>query len=72
MFLAIFTLVHVAISLIGIGSGCVVMFGLLTRRKFKGWTALFLTTTIATNVTGFGFPFVKFLPSHGGAMDAVV
>ncbi len=43
------------------------MFGLLTRRIFKGWTPLFLITTIATSVTGFGFPFVKFLPSHAVA-----
>ena len=64
MFLTLFTLTHVAISLMGIGSGCVVMFGLLTRRVFKGWTRLFLISTIATSVTGFGFPFVKFLPSH--------
>ncbi len=67
MFLTLFTLIHVAISFIGIGSGCVVMFGLLTRRIFKGWTPLFLITTIATSVTGFGFPFVKFLPSHAVA-----
>jgi hypothetical protein len=44
-----------------------VVFGLLTRRIFKDWTPLFLITTIATSVTGFGFPFVKFLPSHGVA-----
>ena len=68
MFLTLFTLTHVAISLMGIGSGCVVMFGLLTRRIFKGWTRLFLVTTIATSVTGFGFPFVKFLPSHAVAI----
>jgi hypothetical protein len=30
-----------------------------------GWTAVFLVTTTATSVTGFGFPFVRFLPSHG-------
>ena len=72
MFLTIFTLVHVAISFIGIASGCVVMFGLLTRRNFKGWTVLFLVTTIATSVTGFGFPFVKFLPSHAVAILSLV
>jgi len=64
MFLSIFTLVHVAIGLLGIGSGLVVMFGLLAGKNFNGWTSLFLATTIATSVTGFGFPFVRFLPSH--------
>ncbi len=59
-----FTLIHVVISLIGIGSGLVVLFGLLTGKRFNGWTALFLATTVATSVTGFGFPFHKLLPSH--------
>jgi hypothetical protein len=64
MLLTIYTVLHVAISLIGIVSGCVVMFGFLTRRKFKSWTSVFLVTTIATSLSGFGFPFEKVLPSH--------
>ncbi|MBN9006945.1 MAG: hypothetical protein J0H40_16205 [Rhizobiales bacterium] len=64
MSLAAFTLLHVAISLIGIVSGLVVMFGLLSSDRRPGWTALFLITTILTSVTGFGFPFTKLLPSH--------
>ncbi len=60
------TLIHVAISLIGSGSGFVVMFGLLAGKRLDGWTALFLTSTVATSVTGFlFFPFHHFLPSHG-------
>jgi hypothetical protein len=59
-----FTLLHVVISLIGIGSGFVVMYGLLHAKRFDGWTALFLATTVATSVTGFGFPFEHLLPSH--------
>jgi hypothetical protein len=59
-----FTTVHVVISLIGIGSGLVVLFGLLGNRWFARWNALFLVTTIATSVTGFGFPFDRLLPSH--------
>jgi hypothetical protein len=36
-------------------------------------TAIFLITTVATNVTGFGFPFYKLLPSHViGAISPVV
>jgi hypothetical protein len=59
-----YTLVHVAISLVGIFSGIIVMFGLLSAKRLDGWTALFLATTVATSLTGFGFPFVKLLPSH--------
>jgi hypothetical protein len=47
---------HVLISLIGIVSGLVVLYGLLTGRPFGAWTALFLATTIVTSVTGFPLP----------------
>jgi hypothetical protein len=59
-----FTLVHVVISLIGIGSGAVVSLGMLMGKRLDGWTALFLSSTVATSVTGFGFPFDHLLPSH--------
>jgi hypothetical protein len=59
-----FTLVHVLLSLVGIGSGFVVAYGLLTAKRLGGWTAIFLASTVATSVTGFGFPFDHFLPSH--------
>jgi hypothetical protein len=59
-----YTLLHVLISLVGIGSGLVVMFGFLTRKRVDGWTALFLITTVLTSVTGFGFPVDHLLPSH--------
>ncbi len=45
--------IHVLLSLIGIVSGLVVMYGLLTSRPFGGWTAVFLVTTILTSITGF-------------------
>jgi hypothetical protein len=59
-----FTLVHVLLSLLGIGSGVVVIFGLLAGKQLDGWTVLFLATTAATSVTGFGFPIDHLLPSH--------
>jgi len=62
--LAVLTLVHVVISLIGIVSGLVVTFGLLRSQRMDGLTALFLVTTVATSATGFLFPFHKLLPSH--------
>jgi len=64
MTISTFTFVHVLLSLVGIGSGVVVMFGLLAGKPLDGWTALFLATTVATSVTGFGFPVDHLLPSH--------
>ena len=61
---ATYTLLHVLISLAGIASGLVVMFGLLAQKRLDGWTGLFLTTTALTSITGFGFPFHRLLPSH--------
>src|SRR2546428_1532431 len=68
-----FTLVHVVISLAGIMSGLVVLYGLLTADPMNRWTAIFLATTVATSATGFGFPFERLLPSHiVGAISLVV
>jgi len=64
MSLATYTLLHVVISLVGIGSGLVVMFGLLTGKRMDWWTGLFLITAALTSITGFGFPFDHLLPSH--------
>jgi len=61
---ATYTFLHVLISLIGIGSGLVVMFGFITGTRLDNLTAVFLTTTVLTSVTGFGFPFDHLLPSH--------
>jgi hypothetical protein len=59
-----FTLIHVLLSVVGILAGLVVAGGLVAGQRLDGWTGVFLVTTALTNVTGFGFPFVKFLPSH--------
>jgi uncharacterized membrane protein SirB2 len=64
MTISTFTLVHVLLSLAGIGSGFIVVYGLLTRQRLDGWTALFLTTTALTSLTGFLFPVEHLLPSH--------
>jgi hypothetical protein len=58
-----FTIVHVVLSLIGILSGLVVLYGLFTANRMNGWTMLFLITTVATSVTGFGFPFQGVTPA---------
>src|SRR4249919_908829 len=58
-----FTILHVAISLIGIVSGLIVLFGMLRARRLPGWTALFLATTVLTSVTGFMFPINGLTPA---------
>jgi hypothetical protein len=61
---ATYTFLHVLISLVGIGTGLIVMFGFLNGRRREGMNTLFLITTVLTSVTGFGFPFDHLLPSH--------
>src|SRR5689334_19174516 len=68
-----YTLVHVVLSLVGIGSGLLVLAGLLTGKQVGGLTVLFLATTVATSATGYGFPVTQLLPSHiVGAISLVV
>jgi hypothetical protein len=51
-----FTQFHVIISLLGIFTGLVALFGMLSALRLPTWTALFLLTTVATSVTGFVLP----------------
>jgi hypothetical protein len=68
-----FTLVHVVISLVGIATGFIVIFGLLAGKRLEVLTAIFLATTVTTSVTGFGFPIHKIGPPHiVGAISLVV
>jgi hypothetical protein len=64
MSVSTFTLVHTAISLIGIFAGLVVLYGMFSSKRLEAWTAVFLLTTVLTSVTGFFFPVEKILPSH--------
>ena len=64
MSLSTFTLLHVLISLAGIGTGFIVVYGLLNGKRLDGWTAIFLTTTVLTSLTGFLFPFEGLKPSY--------
>jgi hypothetical protein len=68
-----FTLVHVIISLIAIGSGLIVVGGMFASHRLPGTTALFLFTTILTSVTGFLFPIRGFTPALGvGIVSCVI
>jgi hypothetical protein len=64
MSLQTFTLLHTAISLIGIATGFIVLWGMFGARRLELWTGVFLLTTILTSVTGFLFPATAILPSH--------
>ncbi len=73
MSIATFTLVHTVLSLVGIVAGLVTAGALATGTRLDRWAAVFLVTTVLANASGFGFPFVKFLPSHVvGAVSLVV
>src|SRR5580698_3741087 len=53
---------HVAISLVGILSGFVMLYGLLLGRNFRTAIAVFLLTTILTSLSGFPLPPFGFDP----------
>jgi hypothetical protein len=59
---AAFTQLHVLLSLIGIGTGAIVVLAMLRGNLVPLWTTLFLLTTLATSVTGFLFHSAKFGP----------
>ena len=68
-----FTLLHVAISLLAIGSGLIVCGGMLASRRLPGTNALFLLTTVLTSVSGFLFPIHGFTPALGvGIVSCVI
>src|SRR5204863_290834 len=68
-----YTLLHTVLSLVGIVAGLVVAGALATGTRLDRWAAVFLVTTVLANASGFGFPFVKLLPSHiVGAVSLVV
>ena len=70
--MTLFTAVHVLLSLIGILSGLIVLYGLCTANPMNAWTLLFLISTLATSVTGFFFPFHGFTPALGFGIVSIV
>ena len=59
---AVFTSLHVLLSLIGIAAGLIVVFGMIRATWLSMWNTLFLVTTTLTSVTGFLFPFKGVTP----------
>src|SRR5476649_530634 len=62
--LGAFTAVHVVISLIAIVAGLVVLSLMIVCRMARGVTALFLATSILTDVTGYFFHSRSIGPPH--------
>lgn len=63
MSLGAFTILHVIITLVAIGSGLIVVGGMFASHRLPVTTALFLLTTALTSVTGFLFPIHGLTPA---------
>ena len=72
MSVGVFTLLHVVITLVAIGSGLIVVGGVVRLAIASGTTVLFLFTTALTSVTGFLFPVRGFTPALGVGIVACV
>ena len=60
--LSFYTIVHVIISLVAIVTGLIAAVDMTAGKPLGIWNTVFLWTTIATSVTGFGFPFGGITP----------
>ena len=68
-----FTLLHVIITLVAIGSGLIAVGGMFASHRLPATTALFLSTTVLTSATGFLFPIHGFTPALGvGIVSCVI
>jgi hypothetical protein len=63
MSLRTFTYLHVYISLIAIGAGFIVVYGMIAAKRVPVLTAVFLFMTALTSLTGFLFPFKGVTPA---------
>jgi hypothetical protein len=60
--LSLYTTIHVIISLVAIAAGFIAVIEMIGNKPLGFWNSLFLWTTIATSVTGFGFPIAGVTP----------
>jgi hypothetical protein len=63
MSLRTFTYLHVYISLIAIGAGFIVVYGMIAAKRVPLLTSVFLFMTALTSLTGFLFPFKGVTPA---------
>lgn len=67
-----FTLLHVALSFIGIASGLIALPAYASGKWMPRMTGIFLATTLATTLTGFLFPISTFTPALGVGIISIV
>ena len=67
-----FTLLHLIISIVAIGSGLIVIGGMFASARLSVTTAAFLFTTALTSITGFLFPIIGFTPALGTGVVACI
>ncbi len=67
-----FTTIHVVLSLIGIASGLVVLYGMGRGSPAGAMTGIFLATTVLTSVTGFPLPPYGFDPPRAFGVASLV
>ncbi len=60
--MSLLTMIHVALSLLGIATGFLAIFQMIGGKRPGGLNVVFLATTILTSVTGFFFPITKVTP----------
>jgi hypothetical protein len=65
MILQIYTVIHTLISVIAIFTSLMVLLGMIGGERFDCWIKWFLSTAVATTITGFFFPFHGFTPAIG-------
>jgi hypothetical protein len=58
--LSTYTLIHVLLSLAGIFTGAIMVWGLLNAKMLDGWVAIFFATSVPASMTGFYFPSPMF------------
>lgn len=59
-----YTVIHVLISLGALFTGIPLLLGWKAGKAGPGLATATIVLLVLTSATGFGFPFVKFLPSH--------
>jgi hypothetical protein len=64
--------IHVAASLIGILTGLLVLYGLLSTKLSGSWSAIFLLTTTLTSLTGFPLAPFGFDPPRAVGVISLV
>jgi len=60
--LSLYTTIHVIISLVAIVTGFIAVFEMIGNKRLGLWNTIFIWTTVATSVTGFGFPITGVTP----------